>query len=556
MKNTPEKINLRKPVHVSLKYKLRLFLIPLLANVGRIMGFAWAKMGDLLGREVLLTQVSKIERSGILDLKKSKNPPHQEDIIFLTMIGGNAYNASVDVALGLALSARGHRVRFVVCDQALPACEVKKSGKESDWNAACGKCWAFASKYFTAAGLSVIPVSSLLRNFDKHTPQNDWDHYVQAALLKHLQVGSTDGLPNLNEKKLAFTQAAQISAQVGQSIISMKPTKVIMSHGIYSTWGPARELFNQAGIPVVTYGKGKKKHTQKFNWDTSSDWWGVETEWERVKDIELSTSEKNKIDSYLESRKNHTNDTLVYNFGSEEEASETRRRFNLDVNKPTFTLFTNVLWDAASAQREIVFSNPIEWTMETIKWFAEHPDRQLIIKIHPAEAVIGTRQPFASIIRKTFPQLPSNVRMIEPSEVVNSWSILRVTDLGLVHTSTVGMELPLEGVPVACVSRTHYRDKGFTIDVKSKIEYFNLLENWRRGARDMEKDKVLALRYAHLLFERYQLPWNCFYEPNHTDIRAFNFNSTAELLEDKTISLVVDAIERRTDFLIPRDLNH
>lgn len=554
MKNPSDKTNLRKPTHVSLKYKLRLFLIPLLAQVGRIMGVAWTKMGDLLGREVLLTQVSKIKRSDDSAFKKLNNVTSQQDIIFLTMIGGNAYNASVDVALGLALSARGHRVRFVVCDQALPACEVKKSGKENDWNTACGKCWAFASKYFSAAGLSVIPVSSLLRGFDNKAQHNGWDHFVQAALLKHLQVGSTDGLPNLNEKKLAFTQSAQISAQIGQSIISMKPTRVIMSHGIYCTWGPARELFNEAGIPVVTYGKGKKKHTQKFNWDTSSDWWGVEAEWERVKDIELTASEKNKIDSYLESRKNHSKDTLVYNFGSEEVAEETRRRFNLDPGKPTFTLFTNVLWDAASAQREIVFSNPIEWTIETINWFAAHPDRQLIVKIHPAEAVIGTRQPFASIIRKTFPQLPSNVRMIEPSEVVNSWSILRVTDLGLVHTSTVGMELPLEGVPVACVSRTHYRDKGFTIDVKSKMEYFNLLENWRKTDRDMGRDKVLALRYAHLLFERYQLPWNCFYEPNHTDIRAFNFNSTAELLEDKTVSLVVDAIERRTDFLIPRDL--
>jgi hypothetical protein len=551
MRYPSEEYNLRKPVNVSLKYKLRLMLIPMLARIGRCAGMGWPQIGNLLGREALLSQVGQIKRTQSF-ISNPSGQPVPQDIIFLTMIGGNAYNASVDVALGLALSARGHRVRFVVCDQALPACEVKKSGKEAEWNTACGKCWAFASKYFSTAGLSVIPVSSLLGGLNKKETSARWNHYVQAALLKHLQVGSIEGIPNLDQKKSAFAQAAEMSAQIGQSIISMNPTRVIMSHGIYSTWGPALELLNEAGIPVVTYGKGKKKHTQKFNWDTSSDWWGVEKEWERVKDIELNAVEKKQINSYLESRKNHSNDTLVYNFGNEELAAETRRRFKLDPAKPTFTLFTNVLWDAASAQREIVFSNPIEWTLETIKWFARHQDRQLIIKIHPAESVIGTRQPFASIIRKSFPELPSNVRMIEPDEVVNSWSILRVTDLGLVHTSTVGMELPLEGVPVACVSRTHYRSKGFTIDVQSRDEYFSLLENWRNGERDIEKDKVFALRYAYLLFERYQLPWNCFYEPNHTDIRAFNFDSTTKLLEDETVNLVVKAIEDKGDFLVPR----
>ena len=106
-----------------------------------------------------------------------------------------------------------------------------------------------------------------------------------------------------------------------------------------------------------------------------------------------------------------------------------------------------MLWDAASAQREIVFRNPIEWVFETIEWFASHPEKQLIVKIHPAEVVIGTNQPFAEMIRKKIPELPSNVRLIEPDEKVNSWSIYKVTDLGIVHTTTAGMELPLLGIP-------------------------------------------------------------------------------------------------------------
>jgi hypothetical protein len=257
------------------------------------------------------------------------------------------------------------------------------------------------------------------------------------------------------------------------------------------------------------------------------------------------------VEQYLSSRRHHSQDTLVYNFGPEQAASETRKRFGLDPDKTTFTLFTNVLWDAASAQREIAFTNPIEWAVETIRWFAHHPDRQLIVKIHPAEKVIGTRQPFAEILSKEFPVLPANVLLIEPDEKVNSWSILQVTDLGLVHTSTVGMELPLEGVPVACVSRTHYRGKGFTLDVESRAEYFKLLEGWRRGAHDMRAQNELAIRYAHLLFERYQLPWNMIYEPAHTDVRALGYSNADELASDGTIRLVISAIETKAEFLLP-----
>jgi hypothetical protein len=62
---------------------------------------------------------------------------------------------------------------------------------------------------------------------------------------------------------------------------------------------------------------------------------------------------------------------FVFNFGGETSNKETFEFLGLDENKPVYTMFTNVLWDAASAQREIAFSNPVEWVLETIRWFNE-----------------------------------------------------------------------------------------------------------------------------------------------------------------------------------------
>jgi hypothetical protein len=521
---------------------VRLVAVPVLARLGRRLGYSWAALGERWGRESLLAQVRSIETT----------PPAQSgsrplDVVHLTMIGGHTYNSSMDVALGLALRARGHRVRFVVCDQMLPLCEVKKAGQERNWSRACAKCWAFGREYFTAAGLEVLPVSEFLPAVAQEPSR--WKHIVSAALLKHFRVGLLEDSEVVRQRRHDYEHSAAISEAVGRRLVEMGPDRVVMSHGIYCTWAPARELLAEAGIPVVIYAKGKKRHTERFTWNDPR--WNVTREWEKVKETPLTTAQSHTLDQYLGTRRDHSQDARQYNFGPEESPEVTRSRFRLDPAKQTFALFTNVLWDASSAQHEIAFESPVQWVLETIRWFADRPEKQLIVKIHPAESVIGTEQPFAEIIRREFAELPANVRLIGPTETVNSWSIAAITNVALVHTSTVGFEYPTAGVPVICVSRAHYRGKGFTVDVDSRDQYFQLLENWGSSDVDRERISELARRYAYLVFERYQLPWRAFFEPRHTDVRALTFASVAGLLQDPTIQLVVQSIEQQTDFLLP-----
>jgi len=498
----------------------------------------------------MLAQADELLESTHQDVETATK---QLDIIFLTMIGGHGYNTSVDIVLGLALKARGHKVRFVICDQQLSACEVKKANNKKNWEKACNKCWSYGRSIYAKFGLDIIKVSDLIAGKSPPSDLHCWEEVVEASLLKHFGVGILDGIDDVDVRRKAYQESVSISHMIGDALVELSPDRVLMSHGIYSTWGPQREILNAADIPVVTFGKCKKKQTEKFNWTTSADWWDVSKEWEHVKDRPLTEAQQKLIDTYLTSRRDHSSDTLKYNFGDEESKSETYRRLRLDPAKPTFVAFTNVLWDAASAQREIVFSDPITWIIDTIRWFANHPDRQLVVKIHPAEVVIGTNQPFASIIRQHIPELPDNVRVLEPHEQVNSWSIIQVADLGLVHTSTIGMEMPLEGIPCAVVSKTHFRDRGFTIDVNNRDEYFGLIENWNTGKVEIETIKTLAKRYAFLLFERYQLPFQFFHEISHTDVRAMNFSSAQGLVEHPVIELIVTSIENKQDFLLPAD---
>ena len=518
--------------------------LPLAARVVHRLGWSWEEVGAKLGREALIGQVRSLNGTPATDEAKERL-----DIVFATFQGMNQHVVSVDLILARALKLQGHRVRFVLCDQVLPLCQTKHADWEHKWDTFCAQCYGFSSRYLEAAGFEVLRFSELME--DDPQPSDRWATYVESALLKHYRVGTLEETPEVIERREMFRLTAAISASVGRRLVSMRPDRVLMSHGLYCTWGPARETLLDAGVPVITSGPGKKKDSITLNWSVSADNWDVSDEWARVKNRPLTEDQERTLDTYLQSRRSHEQDARIYNFGMEESVEETKIRLRLDADKQTFTLFTNVLWDAASAQREIAFANPVEWVIETIRWFNDHPDKQLIVKIHPAEVVIGTKQPFAEVISRLIGPLPANVRLIEPQEKVNSWSIMKVTDLGIVHTSTVGMELPLENVPCLVVSRTHYRGKAFTIDVEDREAYFDTIEDWEGSAIDVQRMRAFARRYAYLLFERYQLPFPFTFETGLYDVRALKDVTPEALLEHPTIRMVTQAIEGKTSILMP-----
>ena len=45
--------------------------------------------------------------------------------------------------------------------------------------------------------------------------------------------------------------------------------------------------------------------------------------------------------------------------------------------------------------------------------------------------------------------------------------LVETAGLGLVYTTTVGLEMAMSGVPVIVIGQTHYRGKGFSLDPDS-----------------------------------------------------------------------------------------
>jgi hypothetical protein len=172
-------------------------------------------------------------------------------------------------------------------------------------------------------------------------------------------------------------------------------------------------------------------------------------------------------------------------------------------------LATNVLGDSLTLGRQVFTKSMAEWIERTVQYFVARKDAQLVIRVHPGE-IKSRGVSIVEIIHRLMPELPEHIHLIKPEDKVNTYDLVEITDIGLVYTTTVGMEMAMSGIPAIVVGETHYRNRGFTIDPDSYVNYYKLLgamlEN--PGAFRLPKEKIdLAWKYAYHFFFDFPKPF-------------------------------------------------
>jgi hypothetical protein len=205
---------------------------------------------------------------------------------------------------------------------------------------------------------------------------------------------------------------------------------------------------------------------------------------------------------------------IPYQKASPAAARDIRKQFTLDDRKPTVLICPNVPFDAVfyTGGRQ-VFSGMWEWLVETCRELSGRNDCQVIVRCHPAEPYFDTKETAGALLNEYLPTLPDHVRIVAPTDHVSTYSLMEVTDVGVVFASTTGLEMALRGIPVVCGNPSqHYNRKGFTIDPDSREAFFGaidrILKNPASG-RLTERQVELASCYADLYFNRWyrRFPW-------------------------------------------------
>jgi len=87
---------------------------------------------------------------------------------------------------------------------------------------------------------------------------------------------------------------------------------------------------------------------------------------------------------------------------------------------------------------------------------------------------------------------------------------MEIAALGLVYTTTTGLEMAMNGIPVIACGETHYRKRGFTLDPQSWDEYYALIEQALENKNGLTQTQIeTAWEYAYRFFFEYPLafPW-------------------------------------------------
>jgi hypothetical protein len=290
-----------------------------------------------------------------------------------------------------------------------------------------------------------------------------------------------------------------------------QPDTVILPNGSILEFSAIYQAARYLDIPVVTYEFGEQRGRIWLARNAEVMRQETDSLWAKRRDQPLTGEQIAQVENLYSARRNGG---LWQNFSRRWQGTpgagggQVRLDLGLD-GRPVILMATNVIGDSLTLGRQVFSDSMTEWLERTLHFFAGRNDVQFIVRIHPGEQI--TKGPsVAELVKRVLPVLPEYIHLVPAAAKINTYDIVEIADLGLVYTTTVGMEMAMSGVPALVVGRTHYRGKGFTLDPDTWDSYFSLLDrviSEPEGFR-MSKEQVdLAWNYAYRFFFEYPQPF-------------------------------------------------
>jgi hypothetical protein len=289
-------------------------------------------------------------------------------------------------------------------------------------------------------------------------------------------------------------------------------TAVLIPNGSILEFGALYRVGRHLGLPVVTFEFGEQREriwlardAEVMRHDTSDLW----VTW---KDRPLRPEERKRLEELMHARRGGrawSNFGRSWQTGKSEGAAAAATALGLDAASRVVLLCTNVVGDSLALGRQVFTQGMAQWLARTVQHLAGRPGVQLIVRVHPGE-LLGAGHPSEEILQAALPDLGPRVRVVPPDSPINTYDLMELADLGLVYTTTAGLEMAMSGVPVVTAGQTHYRGRGFTLDPVSLADYFAHLDRLgveQDSLRMSEQQVDLAWRYAYQFFFEFPRPF-------------------------------------------------
>ena len=136
------------------------------------------------------------------------------------------------------------------------------------------------------------------------------DLVVSSTVRTYLSNGPDWNNPNFIKTTKKVLESAQILTDLYDKLLDkIKPDKLVMSHGIYISWGILFRLARKKGIAVDVYGSSYRKDTLRFYHNTPNAPI-PDGEWLNFKYKDLNSEQTNLVNSYIKSRETQKDDNI------------------------------------------------------------------------------------------------------------------------------------------------------------------------------------------------------------------------------------------------------
>ena len=161
--------------------------------------------------------------------------------------------------------------------------------------------------------------------------------------------------------------------------------------------------------------------------------------------------------------------------------------------------------------KKFLFKGYYDQFLSTVNFMANHQDNSIlwVINPHPSSKFYGENGQVEEIVKKlnktNLVLLPKNIKTL---------SAIKFSDLVITGRGTIGLEAASFGKKVIIAGTATYEKFGFTIEPKTRKEYFREIINPKNYLKQTSKNKIKALKCLYFLenHNRYFLPNNVILE--------------------------------------------
>jgi len=496
-------------------------------------------------------------------------------VAILTVRGLVDFNLFNELVIAKALTLRGHQCRGLICDGTLPACDTR-TVLTADPDAVCRECRRRSRVGYQAFGIPAVTLSELVapETIDRFCAQVEQMTYpdlfdftadgvalgqiARASTYRYFLRGSLDERHEPVARK--FLLAAMIQLEASKGLLEQfAPTHAFSSHGIYVSWGVFAQHLPQQGVRTNYYDASYRRGTIRVTNGADVFKFFIDEPEERWRDLDLTPARVERLENYLASRLSGKNDWPKYRWQPKrpKSAEAAVQLLKLDPSKSKVGLFTNIAWDAVIHYDSDAFTDMFDWVFATIDHFADRPEIELLIGVHPAEIRLEdkTQERLIDALQARYPQMPAHIKLVSPELNISNYTVASLCRAAIVYGTNMGLEMALRGMPVIVAGTPLYHGKGFTLDVATREQYEEILGNIDTLPPPDKQALDRARRYAYHLFFETSLPFNLIEWGPNFEIKGLNFTKAEYLTagNDTALEMVCDSILRGTPIKVGDD---